>query len=168
LQPVVTLFREAARTVAPNTSLKLPAPFCVEARGAGRLGNESFFSAPKLARDPWAVAAAMVCGGPGMIRWLPVAVACLGLACQRSDKQRQVDATATRAEVFVQCVISTQRNGDPSGPVTYEEWEQSCKNSPTSAELSAYLAAHSDLPRGLSSFLQALAVREDERQAQTR
>ncbi len=103
-----------------------------------------------------------------MIRCLAVALACLGLACQRSDQQRQADATATRVEVFVQCVISTQRNGDPSGPVTYEEWEQSCKNSPTSAELSTYLAAHSDLPGGLVSFLQALAVREDERRAQTR
>ncbi len=102
-----------------------------------------------------------------MIRRLAIALACLGLACQRSDEQRQVDATATRVQVFVQCVISTQRNGDPRGPVTYEEWEQTCKNSPSSAELSTYVAAHSDLPQGLVSFVQALAIREDERRAQT-
>jgi hypothetical protein len=102
-----------------------------------------------------------------MIRYITLALAGVALACGGSDQQRGPDAKGVRAEVFVQCVISTQRNGDPRGPVTYEEWEQTCKNSPSSAELSTYLVAHSDLPRGLVSFLQALAIREDERRTQT-
>jgi len=52
-------------------------------------------------------------------------------------------------------------------PKRSEEWEQTCKNSPSSAELSTYLAAHSDLPQGLVSFVQALAIREAERRTQT-
>jgi len=102
-----------------------------------------------------------------MIRYITLTLASVALACGGSDQQRGPDAKGARAEVFVQCVLSTQRNGDPRGPVTYEEWEQTCKNSPSSAELSTYLVAHSDLPRGLVSFLQALAIREDEHRTQT-
>jgi hypothetical protein len=102
-----------------------------------------------------------------MIRYITLVLAGVVLACGGSDQQPRPDAKGTQVAVFVQCVVSTQRNGDPRGPVTYEEWEQTCKNSPSSAELSTYLAVHSDVPRGLVSFLQALAIREDERRAQT-
>ena len=72
------------------------------------------------------------------------------IACERSAQQRHADSTAPRVDAFVQCVVSTQLSGDPRGPVTYEEWDQACKNPPTTGELSPYLAAHSDLPSGVT------------------
>ena len=90
------------------------------------------------------------------------------VACRPSDEQRQTAASASRVGAFVQCVMAQQLSGNPNGPVTYEEWEQACKNSPTTAELSTYLARHSDTPSGVVSFLQKLAAREDERRAPSR